>query len=60
MKTYTLTVTKEQLDVLAGFVNEMVKATGIGVIRPAAIALDALETAQEVEEPKEIVPDDGA
>lgn len=49
MKTYTLTVTQEQLDTLAGFVNEMVKATGLGAARQAVIALDALETAKEVE-----------
>jgi len=49
MKTYTLTVTQEQIDTIAGFGNEMVKTVGLGAARQAVIALDALETAKEVE-----------
>lgn len=49
MKTYTLTVTQEQLDTLGGFVDQGLKSLGLGVVRQAALALDALETAKEVE-----------
>ncbi len=49
MKTYTMTVTQEQIDTIAGFVSEVLKTAGIGASRQAALVLDALETAKEVE-----------
>ena len=49
MKTYTLTATKEQLDTIAGFVNEVLKTAGIAASPQAALVLAALDTAKEVE-----------
>lgn len=58
MKTYTMTVSQEQIDTIAGFVSEVLKTAGIGASRQAALVLDALETAKEVEDPPEAVSPD--
>ena len=52
MTLYNLTVTKEQLDTMAGFVDAAVKALGLGCVKKAAEVLEVLESAKEVTEPK--------
>ena len=49
---YTVTVTKEQLDTLAGFLDAAVKSLGIGCVPKAAEMLALLESAKELTEPK--------
>ncbi len=49
MKTYALIATKEQIDLIAAFVSEVLKTAGIGASPQAALVLAALNTAKEVE-----------
>ena len=52
MTLYTLTLTKEQLDTLAGFLDAAVKSLGLGSVKKASEALTLLESAKELTEPK--------